>query len=144
VNKFLEKGEMLFAAGLLIGFFLPWASYEGLVSFSGYNISEVLKGFSVFEGGFSKEVTQTPIIVYLLYLIPMLSMVIIIMGFKDLKTKSISIATAVVPFIALIYSLVEFGNIFKAVSIGFYISIISALCLFLSAMGIIKFKKTEK
>jgi len=144
MNKFLEKTEMLFAAVLLLGFFLPWASIGGLVSFSGYNIPEALKGLSGLAGAFSKETAETPVKVYLsylLYLIPLLSIIIIVLGFKDIKTKVISICAGALPFLFLIYALIDIGNIFKAASIGVYVTLIAGLCLILSAFGIIKFNK---
>ncbi len=147
MNKFLEKTEMIFAAVLLLGFFLPWVSLGGLVSFSGYNIPEALKGLSVLAGAFSEKTTETPIKVYLsylMYLIPLLSIIVIVLGLKDMKTKLVSIFAGLLPFIFLIYALIDFGNIFKAASIGVYVTLLAALCLILSALGIIKFKtKTE-
>jgi hypothetical protein len=145
MNKFLEKTEMLFAAVLLLGFFLPWASIGGLISFSGYNIPEALKGVAGLAGAFSHKTThEIPVKVYLsylLYLIPLLSIIIIVLGFKDMKTKIISIIAGVLPFVFLIYAVIDFGNIFKAASIGVYVTLLAALGLILSAIGVIKFSK---
>jgi len=146
MEKFFKKSEMLFAVLLLLGFFLPWASIGGFVSFSGYNIPEAIKGVSGFANSFSEGPSETPVKVYLsylLYLIPLLSIIIIVLSVKEIKTGILSFITGVLPFLFLIYALIDIGNIFQAASIGVYITLIAALCLLLSGLGIIQFNKNS-
>ncbi|HOJ28080.1 MAG TPA: hypothetical protein PL059_03320 [Spirochaetota bacterium] len=144
MNKFLEKTEMLFAAILIVSFFLPWASIGGLISISGYNVPDALKGISALGEIFAKGEEQSLkgiYLSYLLYLIPLLSIIIIVLGMKDYNTKIISICTGFLPFLFLIYLLMNEFNVFEVASIGVYLTLIAGLCLILSAFGIIKFKK---
>lgn len=144
MNKFIEKAEMSFAALLILAFFLPWISMGGLITFSGYNIPEAIKGISDIVGIFAEEEVGTPgtvYLAYLLYLIPLLGLTVIILGFKDIEKKIVTILAGALPYIYLIYALIKVGNIFESASIGLYLTLIAGLCLILSAFGIIKFNK---
>ena len=146
MNKFLEKTEVIFALALIVSFFLPWVSLGGLVSFSGFSIPDALKGLMSIGSSLSGNKTGIPwkvYLVYLLYLIPLCSAAVIILGLRERNTKIISIATAILPFAALACAVVKFGNVFAAASIGVYLTLASAFCLLLAALGIIRFRRAE-
>jgi hypothetical protein len=114
------KVEISCAASIIIFFFLPWAQFMGL-SASGYNLGDF--------GSYAN----------LVWLIPGSSVLLIILAVNGKDLKIVGILTGVLPFLGLLYGFSEVGgDLFQILGIGAYLTLISALILVLTLLGIIK------
>ena len=113
--KFGERYENIFAAGLILSFFLPWISFGGFFSINGLDMPTMLSGLGKIAKGFSgKENADTAGtgIFYIFYLIPILG---------------------------LIYALINYGGkVINLLSIGGYLTILCGIGMLLAAFGVIK------
>lgn len=129
--------EIIFAVLLFVSFFLPWISWN-LISFSGYQITDISRGLSDIGDTFKLDSINnykgTIYLAYSLYLIPILSVATIIVGLIGYNPKTVGTFAGLYPLIALIYCLVQYGNIFKMAGIGIYATIISSVLLLYSSL----------
>jgi hypothetical protein len=143
-----KKSENIFAIAMLIAFFLPWINLGGLFTVAGYNIPNTLEGLGSFASAFKKsgaKGVEVPFYIYLVYLIPLLTIGIIILDYKGIETKLVSIFAGALPILTLIYFIVDIGfDVYKVMGIGAYITIIASIGLILGALNVINFEKKNQ
>lgn len=135
LKKAGKKCEIYFAALLLASFFIPWVKVGGLFYYSGCVIPDALFGLAQFfeaSSGNKSGILIMAYASYLLYLIPLLSVIIIVMNINNINFRIIPFAAGIIPLIALIYSIYEFGNIFNNLYAGFYLTIFASVSLIIS------------
>ena len=120
----IKKLENICAAILVIAFFLPWFSLGGLFSISGFNAAGI--------GGAA----------ILLWLIPLLSIGVLVSEFMDLDKKIstyIAYASGAVPLIYVLQSLFSsVGDFFSTATFGIYLTLVASIGMLLAAFGVIK------
>jgi flagellar biosynthesis protein FlhB len=130
-----KKCEIIFAAILIASFFIPWVKVGGLLYYSGCVIPDALftlaQSFEVSSGDKSGILIMA-YASYLLYLIPLFSILIIVKSINNSALRGVSFAAGSIPFIALFYSIFEFGNIFNNLYAGFYLTIFASVLLLVS------------
>ena len=143
-----KKSENIFAIAMLIAFFLPWINLGGLFTVAGYNIPNTLEGLGSFANAFKNsgaKGVEVPFYIYLVYLIPLLTIGIIILDLKGIETNSVSILAGALPIFTLVYFLVKNGfEIYQVMGIGAYITIIASIGLILGALNVINFEKKNQ
>jgi len=135
LKKAGKRCEIIFAALLFASFFIPWVKVGGLFYYSGYVIPDALFTLAQFfeaSSGNKSGILIMAYVSYSLYLIPFLSIIIIVMSIYNFNLRIVSILVGVVPFIALFYAIIEFGNIFNNLCAGFYLTIFASLSLAIS------------
>jgi len=135
LKKAGKKCEIIFAVLLLGSFFIPWVKVGGFYYYSGCVIPDALFGLARFSEVSSGNMSGILIMAYascLLYLIPLLSIIIIIMSIYNFNLRIVSIAAGIMPIIALFYSIIEFGNIFNNLYAGFYLTLFASFALIIS------------
>lgn len=138
--KITLKAEILCAAGLIVFFFFPWITIGGLISISGYQIPDIVKGFGQLAaiGGTGKTDPRVYLF-YLIYLIPIFSALTIVFAMTDKSTKASGFIAGVAPIAALIYSLSEAGtNTFEGMAIGAWLTLLTAIAMLSAVFGLIK------
>jgi hypothetical protein len=144
--KTLQKLETLLAIGLLIAFFLPWVSLGGLVKFSGYDIPDIARGVGQLGQIFTKkEVSQWQMALYnVVYLIPLLSISIVVLDILKKGTKAFSLALGVLPILLFTFAINRAGkSIFQGLSVGAYLTFILGIGLIFSATGFLALPATD-
>ena len=143
-----KKPENIFAIAMLIAFFLPWINVGGLISVEGYNIPNTLEVGATIANAFKEsgeKGVDVPFYFYLVYLIPLLTIGIIILDYKGIETKLVSIFAGALPILTLIYFIVDIGfDVYKVMGIGAYITIIASIGLILGALNVINFEKKNQ
>jgi|ETNmetMinimDraft_13_1059891.scaffolds.fasta_scaffold53167_1 hypothetical protein len=142
-----KKSENIFAIVMLIAFFLPWVNIGGFITVAGYNIPNVLEGLGTFANALNKSGSKTeiPFYFYLVYLVPLLTIGIIILDLKGIETKRVSILAGALPILTLVYFLVKNGfEIYQVMGIGAYITVIASIGLILGALNVINFEKKNQ
>ena len=143
-----KKSENIFAIAMLIAFFLPWINLGGLYTFAGYDIPNVLELGTAFVNAIQEpgeKGLDVPFYYYLVYLIPLLTIGIIILDYKGIETELVSIFAGALPILTLIYFIVDKGfDVFKVMGIGAYITIIASIGLILGALNVINFEKKNQ
>ena len=119
----IKKLENICAVILVIAFFLPWFSL-GFISISGFNVAGI--------GGSS----------FLLWVIPLLSIGVLVSDFMDLDEKIstyIAYASGAVPLIYVLSRLFSTGgDFFEGAGIGIYLTLVASVGMLLAAFGVIK------
>ena len=140
--KFMSKAENLCAVGLIVFFFLPWISIGGFISFAGYEIPNTAKGLGQFAaamGSRTGKVDPQVYLYYLIYLMPIFSVLTIIFGMAGISTKATGLIAGAVPIVALIYALSQRGlDTFEVMAIGAWLTLLTAIAMLLAVVGIIK------
>lgn len=134
--KALEKLEAWFAVLLIIFFVLPWISI-GPLSATGFGMM----------GDLSKG-TNVPFVVTLLYiawLIPILSIATIVMAVMGMDTKIVGLATGVVAILSFIILFLALGNNLPSgqsalsfIGFGAWLTLLAGIGMIVAALGIIK------
>ncbi|MCK4909614.1 MAG: hypothetical protein KAS70_06920 [Planctomycetes bacterium] len=140
--------EDIFAVSLIVCFFMPWVSLGGLISFSGYQIPDLVKGVSSLVSAFSDEpqpMNKKLYILYLLYLIPICSVTTIVLGRKGISSRISSLFAGLTPLAAFTYCLSKSGtDIFEGMAIGAWLTIIAAVGILVSLFMSNDSKKTQE
>lgn len=131
--------EVIGSIGLLISFFLPWVNLGGLMSFKGYDIPNAVSALltlgqavtDIFQQN-AQRVPPTDIwYINLIYVSPILSAITVVLAFlkKDTFWTGFSSGGAFLSLCLLgaAKSYPFNPNALNALSIGFYLSLISAL-----------------
>lgn len=140
----LKKLESIFAIILLIAFFLPWTTFGGLITVTGYNFPIAMHGFSSLASAFDKDKEVTIQIYYfMVYLIPILAITILAMDLKGGNTKIISIITGSLLIITFL-KISSGRDLFTSMGIGAYLTIIAAIGLLLVAFNVINLDKKKR
>lgn len=135
LKKAGKRCEIIFAVIMFTAFFIPWVKVGGLFYYSGCVIPEALFRLAYFfeaSSGTKSGILIMAYASYLLYLIPLLSIIIIIMSFTNISLKFLSFAAGIIPLIALFYSIFEFGNILNNLYAGFYLTLFASFALIVS------------
>ena len=119
----IKKLENICAVILVIAFFLPWVNL-GFISLSGFNVAGI--------GGAS----------FLLWVIPLLSIGVLVSEFMDLDEKIstyIAYASGAVPLFYVLSRLFSTGgDFFEGAGIGIYLTLVASVGMLLAAFGVIK------
>lgn len=108
------------AAGLVVSFLIPWFSAPG-------------KSYLAFQ--FSRFVTDQPslqlsgsgVVAVLIYLIPVMAIGIIIQACLKKSTRMTSYITGIIPFLVIIFLLVQSNEILGLIGIGVYLTMVAAM-----------------
>ena len=145
--KFFSKVENYCAIGLLVFFFLPWLKIGDRLSISlkGYEIPDIAehigKGIGQFKGllGGSGNTDPRVFWYYLIYLIPVFSVITIILGVMGKNVKATGFLAAAVPIGWFIYALIKMGtDLFKIMTFGAYLTLLCAIIMILAVVELIK------
>jgi len=131
-KKVFNKCEIFFALVLLSAFFMPWVEVGGLFFYSAFVIPDALFGLARFfevSSGHKSGIVIMAYASYLLYLIPLFSILIVVKSINGSSLRAVSFSAGLIPFIALFYSILEFGNIFANLSAGFYLTVFASVSL---------------
>jgi len=142
--KFSLRIENVCAIGLIIGFFLPWVDIGGFIAISGYQIPKIINGIGQFRKMAGQETDGVTLVYILLYLIPILSVVTIIANIYDKNPKIPALFAGIIPIVGLFYLIIKADisenkatDIFQIISIGTYVTLVSAIGMIMSVMGIL-------
>jgi hypothetical protein len=145
--KFFSKIENYCAIGLLVCFFLPWLQIGETISISrkGYQIPnlahDIGKGIGQFKGLLGGSGSTDPQVFwyYLIYLIPVFSVITIILGIMGKNVKATGFLAAAVSIGWFIYALIKMGtDLFKIMTFGAYLTLICAILMILAVVELIK------
>ena len=145
--KFFSKIENYCAIGLLVCFFLPWLQIGETISISrkGYQIPnlahDIGKGIGQFKGllGGSGNTDPRVFWYYLIYLIPVFSVITIILGIMGKNVKATGFLAAAVPIGWFIYALIKMGtDLFNIMTFGAYLTLLCAIIMILAVVELIK------
>jgi hypothetical protein len=151
--KFFSKVENYCAIGLLVCFFLPWLQIGETISISrkGYQIPnlahDIGKGIGQFKGllGGSENTDPQVFWYYLIYLIPVFSVITIILGIMGKNVKATGFLAAAVPIGWFIYALIKLRtDLFKIMTFGAYLTLACAIIMILAVVELIKIPGQEK
>lgn len=129
--------ESVLAALLFFAFFLPWVDIS-VMSFSGYEIPKIIKSIASIGDFFSlksdKEISKAVYFAYGLYLIPTLSIAIILVGLTGRNSKILALFTGLltVGFFVITYNKFE-KKLFHIAGIGLYTTLILGFLLFIAS-----------
>lgn len=113
------------AIGLLVSFFLPWLQTP-FIGVSAYHIAQL----SMQTRGMQSRGSVPPEVLLALWLIPILSVIVIITQLSGSGSKGLRVATGLVPLLFLIIILSEGGSqVLSALGVGAYLTIVAALIL---------------
>ena len=119
----IKKLENICAVILVIAFFLPWVNL-GFISLSGFNVAGI--------GGAS----------FLLWVIPLLSIGVLVSEFMDLDKKIstyITYASGAVPLFYVLSSRMQEKQFsYEGAGIGIYLTFVASGVMLLAAFGVIK------
>jgi len=145
----LKDTRSFCAIGLLVFFFMPWIS-SGVVSLAGYQVVDLADRVNQFISalgqvrGVSLETKAELNLLYLLYLIPISSILSIISKLRGKTPKLSSYTAATIPLLSFFYILFKNGSmIFDFLSIGAYLTLITAIVLMFELRGYIGTKSIE-
>ncbi len=113
----------------------------GFIKIAGYEIPDIVKGLGQFAAMGSKirRVDPQVYFFYLIYLMPIFSVLTIILGVTDKNTKVTGLVAGVMPIAALVYGLSQAGTVvFENMAIGAYLTLLTAMAMILSAFRVIK------
>jgi hypothetical protein len=145
--KFFSKVENYCAIGFLILFFLPWFQVGDTLSISlrGYQIPnlahDIGKGIGQFKSlfGESGKTDSWVFWYYLIYLLPVFSLITIILGSMGKNVKATGFLTAAVPIGWFIYAVIKLGtDLFKIMTFGAYLTLLCAILMILAVVELIK------
>lgn len=132
--------ESLCAIGLIIGFFLPWATVDGLfpVSVAGYEIPDIAKKTGQFMTMASRSGNQAYLL-NLLYLIPATSALTIFLNMQGKDTRLSSAVAGGIPIVGFLYGLLKVGGIpretLSFLDFGAWLTLVAAVVMLLAVMG---------
>jgi predicted Zn finger-like uncharacterized protein len=141
LNKHILKVENICAICLFIFFFFSWVKIAGLISVSGYGIPDGMKAIAHLGAAFSdqKRVDPSVHLYYLLYLIPIFSIVTIVFSITGKDAKVPGFIAAVLPIVFFLVAVFKVGTeIFDVLAIGFYLTIITSLVMIFYLIRLIK------
>ena len=144
---FIAKIENICAIGLIILFFMPWVSIGGFLNFSGYQIPDAVKGFqstAIALSGTEGNIDVGVYFLYLVYLIPIFSVLTIILDINKMNTKISAFIAGVTPLIGFAYILNNMGTVvFKGMAIAAWLTIVISIIMLLANFDIIKLPRRE-
>lgn len=133
--KLRFNAQILFTGIILVAFFLPWFSF-GILELSGYNLPGRIAALDRFGGRSDASLSY----LYLVYVIPVLAVLITMLNLKNIATQIPSLLLGALTLLAFGAWVFEKGSsVFEIMTVGAYLTIISAVPLTLSAIGLIRF-----
>lgn len=113
---------------LLISFFLPWIDAM-ITTFNGFQLPKAVNDLIGMTGDNSGAV-----ILYVLYLIPLLSIIYLILLAMNKPSRGFGILTGLVSLFILGYMMVKGGsNLINTLQYGFYLCLVGAAIVFVSS-----------
>ncbi len=126
--KNLKKLEPILALGIIIAFFLPWVKIPDFGTIAGYNIVNAANEINT-----ALDLEKASNLLYIIYGIPLLSLVIIITALLNKDVKYISIFTGLFILMISITTFIYTKHaIIQLLDIGLYLTLIFAIGLILS------------
>ncbi len=136
MKEFFKRGENISALILFIAFFLPWVDL-GIVSLPGYKLIKVGEGLASLASSLGEKEASLPSEVYLIYLIPVVSLIIMYMGLKGKRAKLLSIVLGALILLGFVLYFVDGGSL-EFFGLGLYLTFLGAVGLILGALDIFK------
>tara|TARA_B100001113_G_scaffold193039_1_gene158278 strand:- start:1627 stop:2058 length:432 start_codon:yes stop_codon:yes gene_type:complete len=134
-----KKLQNICAALIIIAFFLPWVSFGGFFSFSGYDIPGAAKMAGEFGAAMSGGSASSGVnVLYAVYVVPLLAAGILLMEYLGKNSKVLCVASGTFNIIGLIVVVIKIEGQIGFLSIGIWITAIASIVMMLSSMGVIK------
>lgn len=136
----IKKLENICAIIIIVAFFFPWVSL-GIVSFSGYELPNLLSALNSFASAFSENGESSPEganYLYAVYLIPLLSIGILIMEYLGKESKNLCFIAGSINVIGFLYSLIQTQGEVGLYGIGIWVTVLASIAMLLSAAGYLK------
>lgn len=131
----------IMALVMLVCFMLPWLKVGGVMTLDGIDIpgaakkAGVIFSLETYKGGTNFKAY----ISYILYLIPIATVLIIIQQIRDRSVTLLAVVAGVVPLLLAIQLIVNKGMAaFNQMQFGLYISLVAGILMILDSAGIIK------
>jgi hypothetical protein len=138
----LKKIENICAAAIVVAFFLPWISIGGMFSFSGYSIPAMADMASTLESAFAAgnetEASSVSVLVYAVYLVPLLAIGILLIEYLGNNAKMLCLGAGALNIAGFIYLLVVMEGAVSAIGIGLWLTALASVVMLLGASGVIK------
>ena len=138
--------KILLAIFLLIAFILPWISGKGVFNdynFKGYEIPTLFKITYDSYGQITNTERLTLLLVYVLYLLPVCSIAIIILGIYR-RNREVILPVSIIGCISVLLGIIAVGvknmddgsQVIANLDIGFYGTVVAGFCLWVSVFFI--------
>jgi hypothetical protein len=134
IDKNLLRIENLCALCLILFFFFSWINIGGFISVSGYGIPDGVKAIAQWDAVLEEQKGVNPSVhlYYLLYLIPISSIVTIVFSLMGKDNKIPGFIAAALPIVFFFIAIFKAGtNLFDVLAIGFYLTIITSTVMML-------------
>ena len=143
LGDFIKKNPVVIAAGIVIvGFVLPWIQFGGLISFTGFQMARAIRGLGNLAAEFDESAGGTGFIVFVIYMVPAAAAGIIVLAWLGKDTRVLSVISAIIPPIMLIFLLQEAGQeAFNFLGGGYYLSFAGGILAALLAFNLIDVSK---
>ena len=133
-----KKIEIISAIAIVVAFFLPWVSFGGLFSFSGYQLPNGASMLAEFGSAFSDEEMTTNNYAWAVYLVPLLSLAVLLVDYLGKSIKTICLIASGVNVAGFIYSILLLEGEIGAYGIGIWITLLASIVMAAAALGLIK------
>ena len=137
----IKKLENICAIIIIVAFFFPWVSL-GIVSFSGYELPNLLSALNSFASAFSENGESSPEganYLYAVYLIPLLSIGILFMEYLGKESKKLCLTAGTLNVVGFLYILIfETEGDIGMMGIGIWITVLASVVMLLAATGFLK------
>jgi hypothetical protein len=122
------KGQQVWAAGILLGFFLPWFQFF-FFSIPGYQLAQVITGL--------RHGLSSTIVSILVWLVPIAAVGVIVGSTPNSRmVRSMAAIAAGLPLAGFVYSVARDTGLLQALAVGAYITLVSAGLLILDTLGL--------
>lgn len=146
MKKYLKLIEIILAMILLISFFLPWVYNGWGVSWSGLTLPLILFQYpaqNVMTVNSDLWIKIFCYLFFLIYIIPVLSLIIIIQGIRKKNIFVYSLTAGILIYALLIYNIFAWEHfVFHEILYGGYITLVAGLLLIITS--VIKYKNNIK
>jgi hypothetical protein len=123
------NGQQVWAAGILLGFFLPWFQFVNF-SISGYHVAQVITG--------DRQGLSSTIVSILMWLVPIAAVGVMVASLrKNRMLRSMAAIAAGLPLAGFVYSVARDTGLFETLAVGAYITVVSAGLLMLDTLGLL-------
>jgi hypothetical protein len=133
--------DVIFAVLMLIALFLPWLAV-GPESISGFDLIRATFEAEQEAGLGSAMDAEGGWLVYVLYAIPVFSLLTLIVGLARGPSNIFAIVAGAAPWVLVLYPVVQggaaLGDMLDGMGIGGYATLLVGLLLFLNGLGILR------
>ena len=134
-----KKTEIIAAIVIVVAFFLPWVSFGGLISLSGYELPNFASAMGELGNAFSEDKkTTTDYTLYIVYLVPLLSLAVLLIDYLDKPIKIICLIASSLNIVGFIYAIFQGGGEIGIYGVGLWITLLASIAMLLASLGFIK------